>query len=199
MIDWCSIISEQIAVFSGTVRTWPRHSAAVDSVWYDNSTVEGSQQKGRRWLIDGEGKESGGSIIKGRHSRWRDTQQTSFLCTHSAAILWHAMHLKFCAKLLFANFGHHPLTLSEIDEKVKKKPPILPSLRTGGRLIHVEHCMQTIWYSFPFYPPFLSPCTYLSYCGLRETGVHKKRGGAQDNYEGINWTYILTKSIYNIG
>ena len=38
-----------------------------------------------------------------------------------------------------------------------------------------------------------------SYCGLRKTEVHKKRGGAQDNYEGINCTYILTISIYNIG
>ena len=25
-------------------------------------------------------------------------------------------------------------------------------------------------------------------CGLREAGVHKKRGGAQDNYEGFTIT-----------
>ena len=31
-----------------------------------------------------------------------------------------------------------------------------------------------------------------------KAGVHKKRGGAQDNYEGINCTYILTISIYII-
>ena len=33
-----------------------------------------------------------------------------------------------------------------------------------------------------------------SCCGLRETGVHKKHGGAQDNYEVITITYILAIS-----
>ena len=39
---------------------------------------------------------------------------------------------------------------------------------------------------------------FFMYCGLRETGVHKKRGGAQNNYEGLTDLYIDDRySIYN--
>ena len=55
---------------------------------------------------------------------------------------------------------------------------------------------QNIWLSK--YCIFKKENDIITHCGLRETGVHKKRGGAQNNSEGLTDLYIDDRySIYN--